>query len=448
MPGTALPPRNVTLRDGWQKSLGTPGGQAQNGYEIVFRPDPTIHDGRFANNAWLQELPKPLTKLTWDNAALVSPATAKALGLKDAEGWHGGPHGELVAETVDLSYSSASGGDYRLDNVPVMILPGHPDGTVTLHYGYGRTSAGQVGSGTGFDVYPLRTTRNPFFVAGVNVAVNGGKKVLASTQNLFQVQSEEAWRRGVVRAATLAEFQHDNRFAVHGHYHQNGPLPPVGGFDKPEKEPAVGVEPLDLYPGYKYDGYKWGMVIDLNACTGCGGCVVACQSENNVPVVGKTEVTRGRIMHWLRIDEYFQGDPAQPETVSAAFQPLMCVHCENAPCEVVCPVEATSHSADGLNEMTYNRCVGTRYCSNNCPYKVRRFNFLRYADWTTESVKLQKNPEVTVRSRGVMEKCTFCVQRIRNGEIEAKNKNRFGRDPNRPELAYIGDGEVVVACQA
>ncbi|HEX4589324.1 MAG TPA: 4Fe-4S dicluster domain-containing protein, partial [Gemmataceae bacterium] len=429
--GSAFPARDVTLRDGWQNSLPSRDrSRTETGYDLAFRPDPTIHDGRFANNGWLQELPKPLTKLTWDNAALVSPATATALGLKDTDGWHGGPHGELIAETVDLSYSAA-GRDYRLDAVPVVVLPGHADGAVTLHFGYGRTSAGQVGSGTGVDVYPIRNSRSPFFVTGVTMTRAGGKKTLASTQNLFLTQSREAWDRGIVRSATLAEYEKDNRFAVHGHHHQNGPLPPVGGFDKPEKEPEVGVEPLDLYTGFKYDGYKWGMVIDLNACVGCGGCVVACQSENNIPVVGKTEVTRGRIMHWLRIDEFFAGDAARPESMSAVFQPLMCVQCENAPCEIVCPVEATSHSPDGLNEMTYNRCVGTRYCSNNCPYKVRRFNFLHYSDYSTEVLKLHRNPEVTVRSRGVMEKCNFCVQRIRNAEIEAKNQNRFGTDPNR-----------------
>ena len=193
------------------------------------------------------------------------------------------------------------------------------------------------------------------------------------------------------------------------------------------------------------------MVVDLNACTGLRLRACACQSENNIPVVGKDQVTRAREMHWLRIDQYYHGDPAKSESISAVYQPLMCVHCENAPCEVVCPVEATSHSPDGLNEMTYNRCVGTRYCSNNCPYKVRRFNFLEYSDYATESLKPMRNPEVTVRTRGVMEKCTFCVQRIRGAEITAKEKNRYGADhgdPNRPGLAYIRDGEVLTACQA
>ncbi|HEY1381507.1 MAG TPA: TAT-variant-translocated molybdopterin oxidoreductase [Gemmataceae bacterium] len=448
--GTAFPTRDVTLGDNWRDEVvrrePEPFAGPGQGYELVLRPDPTVFDGRFANNGWLQELPKPLTKLTWDNAALVSQATAEALGLTNTPGWHGGPRGEMIADTVNLAYS-ADGRDYRLEDVPALILPGHPDGVVTLHLGYGRTVAGQVGSGAGVNAYVLQSSRSPYAARGVSVTAAGRKKVLASTQNLFLVQSQEAYIRGVVRTGTLAEYQHDPQFPSN-HFHQNGPLPPVGGFDRPQKEPAVGDKPLDLYPGFRYDGYKWGMVIDLNACVGCGGCVVACQSENNVPVVGKTEVTRGRIMHWLRIDEYFRGDPAHPESVSATFQPLMCVHCENAPCEVVCPVEATSHSTDGLNEMTYNRCVGTRYCSNNCPYKVRRFNFLKYSDYTTESLKSMRNPDVTVRSRGVMEKCTFCVQRIRTAQIEAKNRDRYDVDPNRPGLAYVGDGEVVVACQA
>jgi molybdopterin-containing oxidoreductase family iron-sulfur binding subunit len=335
--------------------------------------------------------------------------------------------------------------------VPVVILPGHPDGAVTLHFGYGRSVAGRVGTGAGVNTNALRTSKNQFFAGGATVERTGAVTTLASVQNLFLIQGQEAILRGIVRSGTLSQYEddreHDRNFATR-HFHQNGPLPPVAGFENPAKPPAIGSKPLDLYPPHPYDGYKWGMTVDLAACVGCGGCVVACQAENSIPVVGKTEVTRGRIMHWLRIDEFFDGDASQPDSVSVAFQPLMCVHCENAPCEVVCPVEATSHSPDGLNEMTYNRCVGTRYCSNNCPYKVRRFNFLYYADYATESLKSMRNPDVTVRSRGVMEKCTFCVQRIRHAEIRAKNDNRFGEDPNRPELAFIRDGEVLTACQA
>lgn len=445
--GTALEAQSVTLRDGWANEIGTVANNSET--ELVLRLDPTVHDGRFANNGWLQELPKPLTKLTWDNAAIISPNTAKTLGVKATFGPHGGAHGEYITELVNLSFEQ-DGRAYKLDDVPVMILPGAPDGVVTLHFGYGRTAGGKVGLGKGVDAYQLLTTKGRFFTRGLKVAKTGKPYTLASTANDFMFQGENAWKRGTVREATLAEFQRDPRFATNQFEHHVGPLPPVAGFLKSDgdKPPVVGDKPLDLYPGFKYDGYKWGMVVDLNACVGCGGCVVACQSENSIPVVGKDQVTRGRAMHWLRIDQYFHGDPSNSETISAAYQPLMCVHCENAPCEVVCPVEATSHSTDGLNEMTYNRCVGTRYCSNNCPYKVRRFNFLKYSDFATESLKLQRNPSVTVRSRGVMEKCTFCVQRIRHAEIEAKNLDRYGIDPNRPSLAFIRDGDVVTACQA
>jgi molybdopterin-containing oxidoreductase family iron-sulfur binding subunit len=341
-------------------------------------------------------------------------------------------------------------GGRRLDNVPVLILPGHPDDAVTLHCGYGRRRAGNVGSGTGVDAYQLRTSAAMHFGTGLTVTPAGGRAVLACTQFHHMILPDAVGRReavergqGIARSGTWAEYRKDPHFAA-AHGEHDGPLPAVGGL--PEKPPAVGAKPLDMFPAHhSSDGYKWGMVIDLSACVGCGGCVVACQAENNIPVVGKTEVTRGREMHWLRIDQYYRGDPANP---AVQYQPMACVHCENAPCEVVCPVAATSHSPDGLNEMTYNRCVGTRYCSNNCPYKVRRFNFFQYSDYATESLKLQRNPDVTVRTRGVMEKCTFCVQRIRGAEIDAKNQGRYGQDPNRPDTAFIRDGEVVTACQA
>ncbi len=451
VPDTALPTRDMTLRDGWQDAvvrrqpepLSPPTITADN-LEIIFRPDPTIHDGRFANNAWLQELPKPLTKLTWDNAAILSPNTAKALGVQNTLGNNGGSHGQTLADTVTLRYRGR-----ELADVPVLILPGHPDGSVTVHYGYGRPLAGRVGAGTGFDAFRLWTSEAPQFERGLSATRTGGRAVLACTfaHHIIHgefLHGEQARERGVIRAGTVAEFASDPH-AIVGHEH-TGPLPAVG--IEPLKPPAIGKLPLDMYPSHPGNGYKWAMIVDLNACTGCGGCIVACQSENNVPVVGKTEVTRGREMHWLRIDQYFLGEPDRPETVRAVNQPMMCVQCENAPCEVVCPVEATTHSPDGINEMTYNRCVGTRYCSNNCPYKVRRFNFLQYSDYATQSLKLQRNPEVTVRTRGVMEKCNFCVQRIRNAEIEAKVQNRYGQDPARPDLPFIRDGEVLVACQA
>jgi molybdopterin-containing oxidoreductase family iron-sulfur binding subunit len=460
VPDTRHAARDVRLQDAWRQevlgrkpeSLAEPAAASGGQLEVIFRPDPTIHDGRFANNGWLQELPKPITRLTWDNAALMSPRTARDLGIRNTLGTNGGSHGQTIADTVTLHYRDRT----ILDNaskpaeVPVLILPGHPDGSVTLHYGYGRAVAGRVGTGTGFNVYQLRTSAAPSFDRGLTVTPTGRRAVLACTQGHYLLQNEEAFQRGTVRVATLAEFEKNKYFATEDFEHFSGPLPVVGSVPQKTHEsmPTVGRKPLDLYPEFPYLGYKWGMVVDLNACTGCGGCVVACQAENNIPVVGKTEVTRAREMHWLRIDQYHKGDPERPETIETIFQPLMCVHCENAPCEVVCPVEATSHSIDGLNEMTYNRCVGTRYCSNNCPYKVRRFNFLQYSDYATESLKSQRNPDVTVRTRGVMEKCTFCVQRIRNAEIRAKNENRYGQDPSRPDTALIHDGEVITACQA
>jgi molybdopterin-containing oxidoreductase family iron-sulfur binding subunit len=458
VPETRSEARRMALRDDWRDALkdskrevlSSPTPAAGQGLELILRPDPTVHDGRFANNGWLQELPKPVTKLTWDNAAIVSPNTANGLGVKNALGNHAGSHGDTIADTVDVSFRQGDR-QYELQNVPVLILPGHPDGCVTLHYGYGRSVAGRVGSGTGVNAYALRTSSSPSFVGDVTVTRTGRIAVLACTQSHFPLKSQEAERRGLIRVMSLEEVEHPESHERGEDSHEGGPLPIVGPFPQKTKEhmPTVGRLPLDIYPeDHMYLGYKWGMVIDLNACTGCGGCIVACQAENNIPVVGKDQVTRGRAMHWLRVDQYHRGDPAKPETVEGFFQPLMCVQCENAPCEVVCPVAATSHSSDGINEMTYNRCVGTRYCSNNCPYKVRRFNFLQYSDYATASLKLQRNPEVTVRTRGVMEKCTFCVQRIRGAEIEAKNQDRYGLDTNRPDLAYIRDGEVMTACQA
>jgi MoCo/4Fe-4S cofactor protein with predicted Tat translocation signal len=450
---TAFESKSVTLRSNWSEPRPSrsgrplPDGRGSDDFEIVFRPDPTVYDGRYANNAWLQELPKPLTKLTWDNALLVSPNTAQRLGISNRFGPHGGSRGETIADTVNLTFAGRT-----LENVAVLIQPGHPDRSATLHYGYGRTVAGKVGSNVGWNAYALRHTAAMSFGQGLRIERTGRQVTLANTQfhNMLKDRTgaEEATARGqrLVRPATFEEFR---KAVTRGgeswpHAEGDGPMPVVGV--QPQKKPQLGRKPLDMYPEvYPYDGYKWGMVIDLSACIGCNACVVACQAENNIPVVGKDQVTRGREMHWLRIDQYFRGEPSAPE---AFYEPMACVHCENAPCEVVCPVEATSHSPDGLNEMTYNRCVGTRYCSNNCPYKVRRFNFYAYSDYATASLKLQRNPEVTVRSRGVMEKCTFCVQRIRNAEIEAKNQNRYGEDASRPQVAFVRDGEVVTACQA
>jgi MoCo/4Fe-4S cofactor protein with predicted Tat translocation signal len=357
--------------------------------EIAFRTDPTVGDGTFANNGWLQELPKPVTKLTWDNAAFVSPSYAESLGIADEDVI------EITANGAKLA-------------VPALILPGHPADSVTLHLGYGRKNAGRVGTGTGVDVYPLRTTAAASWGRG-SIARTGITRRLARTQDHNSMEG-----RPIFRTATVAEFREDPKFA-----HEMAHVP---------------TKDQSLYPEKEYDGYKWGMSIDLNACTGCNACVIGCQSENNIPVVGKDQVLNGREMHWIRIDRYYNGDPDNPEIYS---QPVACMHCENAPCEPVCPVAATSHDHEGLNVMVYNRCVGTRYCSNNCPYKVRRFNFLQYSDTHEPSLQMMYNPDVTVRNRGVMEKCTYCVQRISAARIDAKKE---GRD--------IRDGDIVTACQS
>ncbi len=425
--GTSLPaltqlvPKLEFGNEGGKLELGNEGERqeiSKDNLEVVFKPDPTIYDGRFANNGWLQELPKPLTKLTWDNAVLMSPATAKDLGLnQQSPGWHGGEHGEIRVDVAELQLP----GRRQSVKAPVWIMPGQPDHSVTVHLGYGRRNAGKVGTDTGFDCYQLRTSNAPWFDTGLTISPTGEHHTLACTQ-FHQLM--------------------ENRHPVR-----------VEGELRAEKGEPKGRQPLTLYPEDEanlsvYNGYKWGMTIDLTACVGCKACVVACQAENNIPVVGKDQVTRGREMHWLRIDEYYAGPPENPETY---FQPVPCMHCENAPCELVCPVGATVHSADGLNDMVYNRCVGTRYCSNACPYKVRRFNFLPFSDFATESLKLLNNPNVTVRSRGVMEKCTYCVQRIRAAEIQAKKEILDGTqqdDPKRPGVAPIYDGEVLTACQA
>jgi MoCo/4Fe-4S cofactor protein with predicted Tat translocation signal len=374
----------------------------QNSLEISFQPDPTLFDGRFANNGWLQELPKPLTKLTWDNAALISPKTAERLGLSYQVGARGGEHGRIFTDVIELRYEG------RTLQAPTWILPGHADECVTVHLGHGRTRAGKVGNGTGFNAYAIRTANAPGYGVGLEIRKIGTQYPLACTQFHHSMEG-----RDLVRAATIEEYRKNPNFVQGEHHH--------------ESEGS-------LYPGYKYEGYAWGMSIDVNACIGCNACVVACQSENSIPVVGKTEVTRGREMHWLRIDRYYKGSLENPETY---HQPVPCMHCENAPCELVCPVGATNHSHEGLNDMVYNRCVGTRYCSNNCPYKVRRFNFFEYSDFETPSLKPQRNPNVTVRSRGVMEKCTYCVQRINVAKIGAEKENRAVRD-----------GEIKTACQA
>jgi MoCo/4Fe-4S cofactor protein with predicted Tat translocation signal len=366
--------------------------------EILFRPDPTVGDGRFANNAWLQELPKPLTKLSWDNAALVGPALAQRLGLANED-------------MVVLQYQGRSA------RLPVWITPGQAEGVVTVLLGHGRRRAGKIGTGVGVDVYSLRTADQPWSGFGLEIRKTGDRYRLAAMHHHFSMEG-----RDLIRVADLEEYRKNPGFA-----------------QEADHEPSHGLslfeDPAPQAEHEKGTGNAWGMAINLNTCIGCNACALACQAENNIPVVGRQQVLASREMHWIRIDRYFEGADADDPKVN--FQPVPCMQCEKAPCEVVCPVGATTHSAEGLNEMTYNRCVGTRYCSNNCPYKVRRFNFLQYTDQTTPSLKLMRNPDVTVRTRGVMEKCTYCVQRINAARINAEIENRPVR----------GD-EVVTACQA
>jgi molybdopterin-containing oxidoreductase family iron-sulfur binding subunit len=386
-PNTALPAKTVSLRSDWASQLFqlVIKETATSNFDLVFRTDPTIYDGRFANNGWLQELPKPLTKLTWDNAALMSPKTASELGLENTIGRKGG---DINVSNIRIQNRG------REITCPVWIMPGHPDNTVTVHLGYGRTRAGYLGTGHGFNAYNIRTADAPWFAGDVKVDKANGLSVLAATQIHFTMEG-----RDIVRATTYDHYLKGE--APHGKAHD--PKPDETLYGNP----------------HKYEGYAWGMAIDTNSCIGCNACIVACQAENNIPVVGKEQVERSREMQWLRVDTYFQGnDVNHPEATN--FMPVPCMHCENAPCEPVCPVHATAHSSEGLNEMTYNRCVGTRYCSNNCPYKVRRFNFLLYQDWEEPTYQLMRNPEVSVRSRGVMEKCTYCVQRIQAAKISAE----------------------------
>jgi MoCo/4Fe-4S cofactor protein with predicted Tat translocation signal len=404
--GTAYPSKPVKFRTSETITEASeprnPEPETRNSLEIIFRPDPSVLDGRFANNGWLQELPKPLTKLTWENAVLLSPATAERLGLNYRIGTTGGEHGTIYCDVVELEYRG------RKIRGAAWIHPGQAADCVTVHLGYGRTRAGKIGSGAGFNAYALQTSDAVWRGSGLQIQKTGSQYPLACTQFHHLMEG-----RKLLRAGTLEEFLKNPDFA----------------HETEEAEAAA----KSLYPGFKYDGYAWGMAIDINACIGCNACVAACEAENNSPVVGKNEVMRGREMHWIRIDRYYKGDLNDPEMY---HQPVPCMQCENAPCELVCPVGATNHSHEGLNDMVYNRCVGTRYCSNNCPYKVRRFNFFEYSDFKTPSLKLSRNPDVTVRSRGVMEKCTYCVQRINTKKIEAEKEDR-----------QVRDGEIVTACQ-
>jgi molybdopterin-containing oxidoreductase family iron-sulfur binding subunit len=412
---TAYQAKNVTASATNAAGPGNPGGAGS--ISVVFRADYGVYDGRYANLGWMQEIPRPVTNLSWDNAALVSYVTLGTLKVDE---------GDLI----EISVPSPNGGPAYKLLAPVLGVPGHADNQISLTLGQGRTVAGRVGQNHGYNASLIRTSDAPW-IANAKVRKTGESYEFAVTKSHYidnrsqmaggdgsghhSLEGNEAAVRGIVRYATLDEYKKDPYFAQEGE-----------GRDAPEPTTS-------MFPAYRYDQNAWGMSIDLNSCVGCNACVVSCYAENNIAVIGKHQVKVGRSMAWIRIDSYYEGDLATPR---AHFQPMLCQHCENAPCEQVCPVGATVHTPEGLNAMIYNRCVGTRYCSNNCPYKVRRFNFLLYSDYDTESLKFMRNPDVTVRSRGVMEKCSYCVQRINAAKIEADKDNR-----------EIRDGEIVTACQ-
>ena len=435
LPGSEYKAITTALKPTAQAPVAPAG--AGNGFEVRFLPSASMYDGRFASNGWLQELPDTTTKIVWDNAALISKVDADKLGVTT---------GDMVSIRVGTQEMP----------IAAYVLPGQPIGVIGLPLGYGRGNAGPVGTGVGFNTYELRTLASPFIAAGATVARTGESYQLATTQDQYLIDSvgfkgreefvgDKDQNAPIIREASLTEFKADPKLF---------------------KRREDGSLALQLYdPPMKFtEPHAWGMAVDMNTCIGCNACVVACQAENNIPIVGKDQAAMGRAMHWIRIDRYFRGSnetaesPAADPNPEIVFQPVMCQHCENAPCEQVCPVAATMHDSEGLNVMVYNRCIGTRYCSNNCPYKVRRFNYL---DWQSQDPRHDKfpvpylkfpdmqqreqvdpikrmvfNPEVTVRMRGVMEKCTYCVQRIHNTTIA---KRAAGEE--------IQDGDILTACQ-
>jgi MoCo/4Fe-4S cofactor protein with predicted Tat translocation signal len=448
--GTAFTPKTVSAPKTPVASASTDFG---GGLEISFRPDPSLYDGRYGNNGWLQELPKQVTSMSWDNAALMSLDLMGKLKLEEND-------------AIELEL------DGRKVITPVLGVPGHPDDCVTVYLGLGRgAGVGRVGLGVGFNAFYLRKVGSPLSSGGLNVRKSGGTYDLCVTKvhNIehrgayaqrdlehplsdkdgeYSMAGHEAMERSIIRYATLAEAMRNPDFAHKGTTDAQGNPTDHTMVNKVGYNPqgeAVPHEESFFPDAWRYDHVevvgagqrvlqnKWGMSIDLNSCVGCNACIVSCYAENNIPVVGREQVKIGRDMQWLRIDTYFEGDLHTPR---AHFQPMTCQHCESAGCEQVCPVGATVHTPEGINTMVYNRCVGTRYCSNNCPYKVRRFNFLLYSDFDTESLKFMRNPDVSVRSRGVMEKCSYCIQRIEAVKIDADKENRA-----------IADGEILTACQ-
>jgi MoCo/4Fe-4S cofactor protein with predicted Tat translocation signal len=444
VPNTAFTPKTM----GAAKSVPVGPTAVGSGLEISFMPDASLYDGRYANNGWLQELPKQVTNISWDNAALMNMDLMGKLGIEENE-------------AIELTLYG------RKVITPVLMSPGHPDGVVTVHVGLGRRAeAGRVGAGVGFNAYALRTSDKPLSASGLTVVRGKGlydlcvtkvhniehrgayaqrdlEHALSDKQGTYSLAGHEAMERSIIRYATYEEAMKSPDYAHEGTKDSNGTLVNKVGYN-PQGENVPHDE--SFFPdNWRYDHAelvgagtkvlqnKWGMSIDLNSCVGCNACIVSCYAENNIAVVGREQVKIGRIMQWIRVDTYFEGDLHAPK---AHFQPMLCQHCESAGCEQVCPVGATVHTPEGINTMVYNRCVGTRYCSNNCPYKVRRFNFLLYADYDTESLKFQRNPDVSVRSRGVMEKCSYCIQRIEAVKIEADKANRA-----------IEDGEIITACQ-
>ena len=407
---TAFQPKNATPKAGAAQA-GSSSASAADAIEVAFRPDANVYDGRYANVGWMQEIPRPVTNVSWDNALQMSYATLEKLGLAEDD-------------AVEISWNGKKiiGG--------ALAVPGQPDNVILVTLGQGRR-VGRVAGGIGYNGYLLQQSTTPWLITGASVRKTGQIYDICVTKShhidqravfaggdgsgTHSLEGNESLDRGIIRYATLTEYKADPAFANQG----------IGHYT-PEPDES-------MFPAYRYDKNAWGMSIDLNSCVGCNACVAACYAENNIAVVGRLQAKIGRTMQWIRIDTYFEGDLAAPR---AHFQPMTCHQCENAPCEQVCPVGATVHSPEGLNMMIYNRCVGTRYCSNNCPYKVRRFNFLLYSDFETPSLALMRNPDVSVRSRGVMEKCSYCVQRIQEVKINADKENR-----------EIRDGEIRTACQ-